>query len=233
MSPRRVAAALALCGLAALLAGVAGCSKKSNPASVVAPPPPPAGPVADTPEHAVQRLQWAYRNRSADVYRSLFTSDYAFAFSTLDPAGDPYRGGLWGRDDELACAQHLFVGGGATEEAATAITLDFGNLLVAQPDSRAGKNPRWHKQVGVEVVLAIQRPSSSFQVKGGIHLYCVRGDSALVPQGLGLPADSTRWSIDPWTDETSELAAPARARPAAAQPAGKMSWGQIKAWYLP
>lgn len=234
MSPRRVAAALALCGLAALLAG---CSKKSNPASVIAPPPPPpAGPVADTPEHAVQRLQWAYRNRSADVYRTLFTSDYVFVFATLDPAGEPYKGGLWGRTDELAYAQHLFVGGSATEEAATSITLDFGNLLVAQPDPREGRNPRWHKQVGVSIVLDIQRPSSSYQVQGLIDLFCVRGDSAQVPPGLGLPADSTHWYVDTWSDYTNQGAVPpaaARALPTAAQPAAKTSWGLIKTLYLP
>ncbi len=236
MSPRRVAAALALCGLAALLSGVAGCSKKSNPASVVAPPPPPpAAPVADTPAHAVERLQWAYRHRSADVYRTLFTSDYVFAFATLDPAGAPYVGTPWNRTNELAYAQHLFVGGGTTEEAASSVTLDFGNPLVAQPDSRAGRDPRWHKQVGVEVVLDIQRPSSSLQVKGQMYLACVRGDSAQVPPGLGLPADSTRWYIDTWSDYTNQGAVPpaaVRARPAAAQPAAKTSWGQIKTLYL-
>ncbi len=235
MSPRRVAAALALCGLAALFAG---CSKKSNPASVVAPtPPPPAAPVADTPEHAVQRLQWAYRNRSADVYRTLFTSDYVFAFATLDPAGDPYRGGLWGRDNELACAQHLFVGGSATEEAAASISLTFDATLIALNDPRQGVNTnRWHKLVRTGVVLDIQRPSSSLQVKGQIYLYCVRGDSARVPAGLGLPADSTRWYIDAWSDDTSQPGTPnraARARPAAAQPAKSTSWGLIKTLYLP
>ncbi len=196
---RRIGAGIVL---AALVVSLGGCFNPFSPriatgVGISEPKPAPLTPVG-----VIQLFQWCYRNRALAEYKELFTDDYVFTFSALDPEGNPYREHPYRREEELASAEHLFVTGNATEEAASSITLDFTNTLVAVPDTRPGKRDRWHRQLNVGVVLVVRRPSSQLEVKGEARFFVVRGDTAIIPPELGLRRDSTRWYIEGWEDYT-------------------------------
>jgi hypothetical protein len=177
-----------------------------------------------SPEQTIRSLEWSWNQKSVPVYRVLFTDDYRFAFSALDSYGS-----LWNREDEMVFAQHLFVGGKPTEAPATSIVLDLGRTLVLQPDPRPGKQNAWHKVVRTSVGLTVLFPDRATIVTGFATFYLVRGDSALVPAEifpLGYTADSTRWYIDRWEDDTASSGAATRT-----MPTKNATIGQLKALY--
>ncbi len=205
---RRAFAAAALCALlAVLLIGVGGCFNPFDPriAATAGSSEPP--PVPNSPQGVLKLFRWCWVNRSIAEYRDIFTDDYRFVFSARDSAGNTYRDRPWLREDELISADHLFVGGTATEPPASNITLDYTTSLIAYADSRPGKNPRWHKEIRTEVLLRVSRGESGFEVKGPALFFLVRGDSALIPKEMearGFQPDSNRWYIQRWEDETIE-----------------------------
>ncbi len=215
----RILVRMGVVGLAvtALAVGLAGCFNPFSPRIAVTEAVSEAQPSALGPTGVIDLFRWCYEHRDINVYKGLFSADYVFTFSQLDPAGDPYRGTPWRREDELASTTHLFVTGNATEEPASSISLTFDATLIPQNDPRQGASPnRWHKLVTTGVVLDVQRSSGSLQVKGRANFFVVRGDSALIPPELNLRPDSLRWYIQGWVDDTaSPNGAPgARARPA-------------------
>ena len=188
----------------------AGCSKHTS--RVMAPR--PTGSAAPSPRTpaAVQLLQYCWQQRSSDRYRELFTDDYRFDFSPGDSAGNPFRDRPWGREDELICGDHLFVhgvtfDGVVYEPPATLIVLTFYSILIPFDDTRADKNPDWHKQVRAQFALQIYRSDErDYEVRGSGLFHLVRGDSANISadlRALGFAPDSNRWWIDEWEDETS------------------------------
>ena len=238
MAPRRPFVAVVLIG--ALGVTVAGCFNPFRPlisglTSFVEPAPSPTNP-----QGVVRLFKWCWENRDISKYREIFTDDYRFAFSITDSAGVPYKGNPWTREDELASAEHLFVGGSASEPAASSITLIFDGDLTAQNDFRDGKTARWHQQIQIaNLTLTINRSDgSAVRVTGGALFYLVRGDSAVIPQELvdrGFRADSTRWYIERWEDQTNVGAGAASLSPVfeASAPAllespARMSWGLVK-----
>ncbi len=244
----KTALRLVACGLAltVLSLGLAGCFDPFSPRIATGIGIAQKKPVPNTPEGVILLFQWCYRNRALAEYKEIFTDDYVFTFSALDPFGAPYRDRPWRREDELISAERLFVTGNAGEEAATAITLNFGNTLVDFADDRRGKDPRYHRSVNVRVVLDVQRPSDVLNVDGDAKFYVVRGDSAAIPPEIHLQPDSLRWYIEGWEDNTVQSAAAAHARPtastpvtrglraadpAAAAPTHSLSFGQLKALY--
>jgi hypothetical protein len=95
-----------------------------------------------------------------------------------------------------------FVGGGSAPPA-TSITLNLDPTLRPLPDSRLGKDPKWHKEIVTTVDLTIKvEGDQQYRIMGNARFYVVRGDSALIPAELGFPPDSNRWYIDQWNDET-------------------------------
>jgi len=211
-----------LLGLLVLLA-LTGCVESSapwGPAPVAS-----TSPGNSTPELTIRSVAWSWNHQSVEAYRSLFTDDYRFSFSTLDPAGDAYRGDTWIREDEMIFAQHLFVGGSPTEPAATSIQLAFNSKLVVEPDPRPGKDPRRYKYVRTALSLVVIDPDKMTDVTGFTNFYLVRGDSAEVP--LGSVRDSTRWYIDRWEDDTANNGG----APAQAMPTRNPTLGRIKALY--
>jgi hypothetical protein len=220
---RTLAASAAI--LLAVLA--AGCAE--GPERLVVPAP---HPVADSPTRAIETLQWAYEHRQVELYRALFTEDFEFVFATEDSAGNAYRSVPWRREDESISARNLFVGGSATEEPATRITLTIHGPLVDLSDPRPGHDPTVHRVVDADVSLTIVRPSGAFEVRGASRFLVVRGDSAQVPTGL--PAGATRWYIERWDDLTLQggAAAAAAVPPRyGALPASVTTWGRIKILY--
>lgn len=229
----RAAATAAL----ALVLGVAACSGKraTEPAVTVEPAPTP-----NSPTNALVLFQWCWVHQSVDRYREVLPADFVFQFALLDTAGNSFRNGEWGREQELAGFEALCVRGNQAYPHASKITLDFTSPLVDFPDSRPGKAPRWHHEIRADVLLRVDAGASQYQVQGQANFFLVRGDSAQIPAELaarGFTPDSTRWWIERWEDETAAVPAPpAGARPAeprAPLPTADFTWGLIKRIYLP
>jgi hypothetical protein len=226
----------AICN-AAIVAAVSltlgGCSRHTTaPQALVS-----HWPTPDHPVNAIVALQWAWNHKDPDLYSTLFTADYTFKFAELDSAGHAFRDKPWIREDELAFAEHLFVGG-SSEPPADRITVEITNPLRDFDDHRSGKNPVWHREMRVEVNLFIIVGGNQMEIRGPGLFYLVRGDSAAVPQDLavrGWRPDSTRWWIERWEDETLAPGAPRavqrRTRPADTQPTHMISIGAIKGLY--
>ncbi len=186
---------------ALLLLGFAGgCSKPFRPA--ISPPSVASAPTPDSPQDAIRLFEWCWNERDIATYGRVFTDDFRFIFALGDSAGNPFRDDPVTREVELAMARHLFVGGGSGWPVIS-IVLVLDPTLRVSPDSRPGKNAKWHKEILTSVDLAVTtEDSTEYRILGNARFFVVRGDSALIPQELGLAADSTRWYIDRWDDET-------------------------------
>lgn len=187
-----------------LLLGVSGCFNPFDPhlaptTGLYIPPPTP-----NSPQNAIRLFEWCWKNRDITVYKEIFTDDFRFIFALGDSAGNLFRDEPVTREMELNIARNLFVGGGSAAPA-TSILLTLDPTLRAFPDSRPGKNPRWHNEIVSSVDLTINTESGAeYRILGNARFFVVRGDSALIPQELGFGPDSTRWYIDQWRDETLE-----------------------------
>jgi hypothetical protein len=194
---------IACTGLVALLlAGVSGCFNPFDPriaptTGIYVPPPTP-----NSPQNVIRLFEWVWKNRDISVYKEILTDDFRFIFALGDSAGNLFRDEPVTREMELNIARNLFVGGGSAAPA-TSITLALDPTLRALPDSRPGKNPRWHNEIVTSVDLSIKtEDGSEYRIQGNARFFVVRGDSAMIPKELGFGPDSTRWYIDQWHDET-------------------------------
>jgi hypothetical protein len=196
---------LALAVLATLVVAVGGCFNPFSPrvaptAGVYVPPPSPT-----TPAGVIRLLEWCWKNRDITQYRDVFTDDYQFVFGLKDSAGNTTRDAPLTREDELNSARNLFVGG-ASQPPATSVTLNLDPTLNPQPDSRPGKNAKWHKEILTGVDLSIKvEGGREYRISGYARYYVVRGDSAVIPaemKGRGFGPDSNRWYVERWNDET-------------------------------
>jgi hypothetical protein len=217
MRHRRARAALAATAITALAVGLSGCFNPFAPRLASGLGVSKPKPVPNSPAGVMELFQWCWENRAIAEYRELFSDDFVFRFALADSAGDAYKERPWTREDELISAQNLFVGGGQ-EEPATSISLQFNNALRALNDTRPGKDPAWHRQLTIDVVLTVTRPSGQFEVKGANIYYVVRGDSARIPAELGFGPDPDRWYIERWEDETVQSGAFAVAHPSGEGP---------------
>ena len=194
-------------------------------------------PVANSPTNAIRLFEWGWDHRDLGTFQSLLTDDFRFVFALADSAGEQFRDHPFGREEMLGCLQHLFVGGGLASPA-TSISLTLAPALRVLPDSRAGKNGTWHKEILTSVDLDIQtEDGAEYRIVGDARFFVVRGDSALIPAGLGAGPDSTRWYLEQWNDESMSGAAsvsPLRAVAGdllAPQPSVNFTWGDILALY--
>jgi hypothetical protein len=164
-------------------------------------------PVPNTPTNLLRLFEWCYNQRSIVEYRELFTDDFRFAFSNLDEAGEAYINEPWKRDDELISATQLFQGGSAEQPPASSIELRLARTFYVNPDTRPGKNGKWHKSVRTSVLLQIRTADGdAIDITGAATFFLVRGDSALIPEDLqliGFESDSNRWYIERWEDDTA------------------------------
>jgi hypothetical protein len=188
--------------IALLLLGLAGCFNPFDPriastTSVYIPPPAP-----NSAQNVIRLFEWCWKNRDISTYKEIFTADFRFVFALGDSAGNLFRDDPVNRETELNIARHLFVGGGA-EAPAASVALALDPTLRALPDSRLGKNPKWHNEIVTSVNLDIKtEDNKEYRVTGSARFFVVRGDSARIPQELSFRPDSTRWYIDQWNDET-------------------------------
>jgi hypothetical protein len=199
-------------------------------------------PLPDSPVNALLLFEWCWEHRSITEYEQLFTDDFRFAFASTDSSGNAYLERGFAREDELESARHLFLGGDASQPAASRIVLDFDPNLVALPDNRPGKLPPWHQEIDTRITLSIDFSSSGERVNGSARFFLVRGDSAVIPRELqdrGFGPDPHRWYIERYEEEDPGNGAasgassasrawrgfPAAARPAAAPADARASDG--------
>ena len=226
MRLRRIGVLLAVLALVAL----AGCSKDHAVTGPRFEPPPDP----NSPNAVVRLFEWSWNHRDVDRLGQTLPAEFRFVFALADSAGNPYRDHPIDRPQLLACARHLFQGGGP-EPPATSIVLHFDPLLTVSPDSRPGRNPKWHREVLTLVDLTVRTPAEVFRVNGDARFFVVRGDSALIPPdlaALGFHPDSTRWYIEQWNDETHGSGGESARTPVfRALPATNVTWGMILALY--
>jgi len=231
---RQIAPRLAAVGL---LVTMAGCFNPFRP-DILNQRVTTTAPTPNSPQNAVKLFEWCWVNRGVDEYRELFTDDYVFISAGTDSAGNPSREIQARRDDEVQTAENMFIGS-AERPPAEQITLIFDQSLVPFPDSRIGKNPRWHKQIRTSVNLKVRIDSgNTVEVTGNALFFLTRGDSAAIPLELknrGFKPDSLRWWIDRWEDETlagSAIVADRSAQPRIVQgPYIELSMAQLKHIY--
>lgn len=223
-----------------LLIASLGCSKH---ATVTAPAVVDTGPVPDTPQHAVDLLQWSWNHRDLFASERLLSDDFVFQLGPVDSldAGPPVL-----VDDLIAISSHLFTTGTTTQPPATHIEFDV-NTPVATPDTRVGMTFPTHQVVSFHMSLRVETADAVYQISGGVQASVVRGDSAAIaPQQMaaGAAPRADRWYIDRIVDETgsggalaraaalSALAVPTRhARPNDTLPSKRNTWGQLLLLY--
>ena len=225
-SRRRIRRLLGVTLMAVLPLATSGCFNPFAPrlaptTSVYVPPPKP-----NSPQNVIRLFEWCWKNRDLTVYKEIFTDDFRFVFALGDSAGNLFREEPVTREMELTIARNLFVGGGSAAPASS-ISLILDPTLRALPDSRPGKNPRWHNEIVSSVDLTIKTEAGvEYRITGNARFFVVRGDSALIPKELGFGPDSTRWYIQQWNDETLQGAGAVAGGPAVnllgARPAGRV-----------
>jgi hypothetical protein len=188
-----------------VLAALTGCFNPFRPLiggqSGISVPP----PVPNSAQNVLRLLEWCYNNRAIEEYREIFADDYRFVYSALDSNGQAYRDVPWTREDELISTGKLFLGGDATQPAATSISLAFDRNFNVTADTRPGKNPIWHKNIRTQVVLNIRTSDGgAIDVTGFANFFLVRGDSAQIPAELPFGPDPNRWYIERWEDQTAQ-----------------------------
>ncbi|MEO5988386.1 MAG: hypothetical protein ABIU54_13160 [Candidatus Eisenbacteria bacterium] len=231
--------ALALIGMLCLL--LVGCFNPFSPLVSTDRGVSSPAPVPNSPSNVIRLFEWCYNNRAIDEYRELFTDDYVFKFAVGDSAGQN-RDRPVDREEELTTATNLFVGG-SDRPPASRIVLDFDKNLFALPDTRPGKNGKWHKAIRTTVNLKVEiADGSTLEVTGFALFYLVRGDSAAIPTDLpGATNDSTRWWISGWDDETIPPSGMPQSRPVPVMRSASStdltpiaaSWGMVKALFGP
>jgi hypothetical protein len=214
---RRLHIGLRLIALGALAVAGAGCFNPFSPRVAAQRGFSEPAPAPTSARNALELFRWCWEHRAYEEYRQLFTEDYRFFSAYVDPDDPDSLSGIQTRDDELASARHLFIGGKADEPPANRIVLDFSSDLVAIPDSRPGKTYPWHQVIQTSVTLSVDTDNESFRVTGDARFFLVRGDSAVIPPDLGADKDETRFYIERWEDFTGggSLAAVALERMAA------------------
>ena len=191
-----------------LTSGSLGCSSSSSVSPGSNPP-----PNANSPVNLVRRIEWDWNQRSDD-YVKLLTADFRYVPAEGDSAGNTET--IWDRGTESFVAQRMFARSGSWPQMNSLSFQLERSELIASPDPRPGKNPRWHKMVSsnaeVSANFTFGGPSPEvYLLTGHFTFYCVRGDSARIPLDLqweGVTPDSTRWWIERWEDETISTTEP-------------------------
>ena len=127
----------------------------------------------------------AYSRRDLDAYAALLANDFVFHFGdeeerALHPDG-------WGRDDEIASAEHLFHGT-AARPAATSITLDPGEILVLPDPEHPCDRARYALIDLPRVTLVIELANGEQLRVAGHHAYWI------VKEG-------ENWKVRRWDEE--------------------------------
>jgi hypothetical protein len=227
-------------GSVILLATVLGCITEPKPKHET--PPVPEPPLNSTPDGAIKRFVWACENKKITEFANLLTEDFTFEFSTAtDPTlAQQFETG-WFKQGVVTAARHLFEGYtdslGHVHPAASSISLTFARTLPV--GDTEGRDTTLFKVLATRLDGFVELPPVAPQTEptryiidnNVARIFLVRGDAArdvsnnptVLPP---LPADSTRWYIYRWLDETQALGGAPGAEPT---PARTVTWGAILA----
>jgi hypothetical protein len=112
------AALLALTG-----ALIWGCS---SPTDNEGPDDQPVWELRDSPQHVLDNLATAYRNKDVERYLGCFAQDFVFFLNPDDVAADPgLQPGYWGKAEERTIHEHMF---GSEGDHADRITLTLSQV---------------------------------------------------------------------------------------------------------
>ena len=207
---------------AGVLLAVTAALAASCATTTVAPPAPDTAPAPSSPANTVRRFEWAFNHKDAAMVRDLLTDDFLFISAGTDSAGNPSRVPHTGGWFVAALA--------AMMDSSTTVSLVLDENLIPFPDSRPGREPRFHKQLRSSIDLRIFG-TANFEITGNALFFLTRGDSAAIPKELisrGVKPDSTTWWIDRFEDET--LGVPGA--PADTNPSRNISFGWLLEYFL-
>jgi hypothetical protein len=206
---------------------VLGCGCATT---LVTPEPVDEPPPASSAAAAVQRFAWGFNHKDVEVVRGLLTDDFQFITAGLDSAGNPDRVPV----PNVPNVRAWFLAAlAAMSDSSSSMSMVLDRNLVAFPDTRAGKAPRFHKQIrsSADVRVRFRAPDGHVEVTGNLLFFVTRGDSAAIPAdliGRGFKPDSTRWWLDRIEDETLVGAA---AVSSATQPSGRITFGLLLEYF--
>ncbi len=227
MHPRRLLR-LSLVPLLLLLVAACGTEPEKKPDT------PGLQPLNDTPQNAVLRLIAAYEQKKTAEYDAMFTGDFRFEFSTYaDPVlANKYSAG-WIAADESTSADHLFRGFtndlGVSYPGASSIDILFAQTPptgdVDKPDTVRFKTLATRVDGFIIVPPSPgQTEETRYIIDNNYHrFFLVRGDAAVGLHAVQ-PADSTRWYIYRWVDETAQPFATS----GTASRTQNSTWGRVK-----
>ena len=192
---------------------LAGCSHST----IATAPPANTSPAATSPQGAVKLFEWAMGHANVDVIAGMLPDDFVIIGAGVDSAGGPSPTDtltVSGRSWFLGALSSMIKGvPGLYEPAQVSLRLDQN--FVPLPDSRPGRDPRFHKQIRTSFDLRVLDTNVGFEASGNVLLFATRGDSVTIPPELfarGVKPDSTTWWLDRLEDET--LAGPSPPLPA-------------------
>jgi hypothetical protein len=190
-------------------------------------------PTLDSPSELATVLKWVYEHRDAAAYAALFTSDFIFSFEPLsgDSTPRPSPWSPWDYEDELIASNNLFVTGNSQIGPAQRITLEMAYVRPVSPDPRSGKDPRFHELVDLDVILTVYCQTGVFRIFSNARFFMARGDSASVPPGLDVPADSTRWYVERWEEGVTPFGGLRTRTVERTLPGANFTWGTLKELY--
>jgi hypothetical protein len=210
---RTIAAFLALSLLAVAIAGCG--SRVAKPTTEETPGETAWRPPA-SPEAAIDSLDSFWIQQNIDGYGQLFAANFVFRRAPNDTG--PWR--QIHRDQELIAADALF-NGALGRPAATSIEVHRMGLI-SGPDPRPGKLPPWHRWLTADYDVVVETPAGLHRISSRAVFFAVRGDSAIIPEELESPPDSTRWYLERWEE----------IGPVPGSPVGVWSWAHLKEVYL-
>ena len=151
-------------------------------------------PVANTPQAAVRRLEWAFDHRDARMLGALLTPQAEFT-ALVNGTDGPIEE-VWSRERLLMSVGGLFAGTPTGAQAAHSIELDLEPELIALPDPRFGSDPSLDRVVRVMAHLRVTHAEGGVSdVVGRFQIGLTRGG------GVGT-VPSARWKIRDLMDET-------------------------------
>jgi hypothetical protein len=229
-------AALVCLIVLASIAILPGCSARPTApsrASSLLPGPNVREPVADSPVHALDRLEWSLEHLDLAEFSTVLSGDFSFRCTPRDSAGNNFDHPAL-REDLLGIMDHVFETGSALAPRATSIELTWFSDRVALPDPRPGMDPAFHRVIQTGLLLREVTGEGAIDVRDVIAFSFVRGDSVVLPADLverGVHPDAAAWYIDSMTAQVAPLGAALRPQAARAAPTSSRDWCDWLALY--
>jgi hypothetical protein len=210
-------ALVALLGLLAL--GLSGCWNPFAPPPGDPDPDPPNWELRDSPQHVLDNLVTAYRNRAVEQYVDCLAVDFIFWMNPQEVADNPqYLPGYWDLGEERAVHEKMF-GDGDLHADRIELTLTLlGNPVAIEP-SPGDIHWQYTESVDLRVTIGATEFRANAPSKFEIH----------IDQDQQGPNGETLWEIANWYD----LEQPSRGNVVTDEGTEIISLGRAKAMFQP